>query len=69
MSSSPKQPYQSQIDTLFERLGRQDARFDQLEAKIDKLTWLFEKLPMFDQPQTLPQFSPEILVGENDRRQ
>ena len=52
MSSSPKRSYQSQIDTLTERLDHQDERFDQLEAKIDKLTRAFEKLPMLDQPQT-----------------
>jgi len=69
MSSSPKQPYQSQIDILSDRPDRQDARFDQLEAKIDKLTRAFDKLPMFDQSQTPPQFSPELLVGGNDRRQ
>ena len=64
MSSSPKQPYQSQINTLFERLDCQDARFDQLDAKIDKLTRAFKKLPMLDQPQTPPQFSPDLLAGE-----
>ena len=63
MSSSPKQPYQSQINTLSERLDRQDARFDQLEAKIDKLTRAFEKLPMLDQPLTPSQFSPKLLMG------
>ena len=57
MSSSPKQPYQSQIG-LSERLDRQDARFDQLEAKIDKLTRAFEKLPMLDQPQIPPPNCP-----------
>jgi len=63
MSSSPKQSYQAQIDTLSDRLDHQNERFDQLEAKIGKLTRAFEKLPMLDQPQT-----PELLVGGSDRR-
>jgi len=63
MSSSPKQSYQAQIDTLSNRLDHENERFDQLEAKIDKLTRAFEKLPMLDQPQT-----PELLAGGSDRR-
>ena len=47
----------AQIDALYERLDRYDARFEQLEAKIDKLTQAFEKLLMLYQPQTPPQFS------------
>ena len=62
MSSSPKQPYQSLIDTLFERLDHQNGKFDELEAKIDKLIRAFEKLPMLDQPQ-----SPELLAGGSER--
>ena len=62
MSSSPKQPYQSQVDPLSERFDHQDERFDELEAKIDKLTWAFEKLPMLDQPQT-----PQLLARGSDR--
>ena len=62
MSSSPKQPYQSLIDTLSERLDHQNGKFDQLEAKIDKLIRAFEKLPMLDQPQ-----SPELLAGGSER--
>jgi len=37
-------------------------RFDQLKAKIDKLTRAFEKIPMFNQPQISPQNSPKLLV-------
>jgi len=62
MSSSPKHLYQSHIDALSERLDHQDAGFDQLEAKIDKLIQAFEKLPMLNQPQTPLQISPELLV-------
>lgn len=62
MSSSPKQPYQSQIDALSERLDYQDERFDQLEAKRDQIPRAFENLPSYDQPQTPPKIPLEMLV-------
>ena len=55
MLSSPKQPYQAQIDALYERLDHQDERFDQLESKLDHLIRAFEKSPN----QTKP--SPTLL--------
>jgi len=48
MSSSPEQPYQSQINALSERLDHKDEWFDQLESKLDHLIRAFEKSPMFD---------------------
>jgi len=61
MSSSPKQPYQSQIHALSKRLDRHDERFDQLESKLDLLTQAFEKSPIYDQLKY-----SNLLLGRNE---
>ena len=68
MSSSPKQPYQAQIDTLSERLDHQDERFDLLESKLDVLIQAFEKSPMPDQTKTSPHIVADLTVGGGNRR-
>jgi len=60
MSSSPKQPYQAQIDALSERFDRQDERFDQLESKLDHLIRAFEKSPMSDQTKPSPHIAADL---------
>ena len=68
MSSSPKQPSQSQVNALSERLDHQDERFDQLEFKLDHLIRAFEKSPTFDQPKTSPHITADFMVRGSDRR-
>jgi len=67
MSSSPKQPSQSQVNALSERLDHQDERFDQLEFKLDHLIRAFEKSPTFDQPKTSPHITANFMAGDSDR--
>jgi len=59
MSSSPKQPYQSQIHGF--GLDRHDERFDQLESKLDLLNRAFEKSPIYNQLK-----SADLLLGRNE---
>jgi len=66
MKPFPNWPYQSQIDAISKRFNHQDERFIYVEAKIDDLSTLFEKLPMFNQPQTPPKDFLELLVRESD---
>jgi len=63
---SLEQPCQSHIDALSERFERQDDRFNHLEAKINKFTQEFEKLPVFDRFPKPPKTSPELLMGGSD---
>ena len=68
MSSSPKQPYQAQIDALSERFDRQDEQFDLLESKLDQLIRAFEKSPMPDQTNPSPHIAADFMVRGCDRR-
>jgi len=68
MSSSPKEPYQAQIDALSERLDHQDERFDNLESKLDHLIRAFEKSPLPNQTKNSSHIPADFIVGDGDHR-
>jgi len=67
MSSSPKQPYQSQINALSGRFDHQDERFDQIKSTLDHLIQAFDKSPVQDLPEVSLRIAADFPVGGSDR--
>ena len=66
MSTSPKKPYQSQIDALSKRLDPQDEWFGEIEFKLDHLIQASEKSLMQGPPQASPHIATNFTVRSND---
>jgi len=63
MSTSPKKPYQSQIDALSKRLDPQDEWFGEIEFKLDHLIQASEKSLMQGPPKPLHTLQQTLRSG------